>query len=162
MKFDDLIEKLLNSLAKRAETKAKKELESRDADGQGRSTIQVSAGVNVLTNEIKAEIMVFLDDISKLNLKPGQLKRLNNTVANVIRRTYLNYEEYLDKINLKRFLQFDLSTHVDNVQAFSEFKITILRQAAWDRRRKFYWDMSKIFLSALIGGILGAYLKNKF
>lgn len=105
-----------------------------------------------------------LDDLSKTNLNLNKINYLQKTLNDFILQEYEKHKQYLQKIrvfdigdiNWDEFIQKE----VDDATSDIEMKLLILKKAAQERLSKFWWDVGKILFSAIIGGVIGAFIKN--
>jgi hypothetical protein len=165
MKFQTLIEKVLTTIGHRVHKAPHNKLAELGANGVARSSFAVTSTFSSLTDELKNELMTFLDSIAKTNIRKKHIQILEMMIEKSIIKEYEAHKRYLESINVLNIGNIDWNDFINNQKEDTivavNVKLLILRKAASDRKIKVWWDVGKILLSAIIGGVIGSYIKSK-
>jgi hypothetical protein len=160
-----MVDTALRSIGRRVQKAPHNKLEELGSRNVHRSSFAVTDTFAVLTEELKNEICSLLDSLSKMNLSRRQIRIIEMKIDESIDTAYETHKEYLKRINIFDIGHIDWTEYLNNQKEDSlstiSIKLLIIKSAATDRRIKFWWDLSKIVLTAIIGGVIGAYIKSK-
>ncbi len=158
-----LIEKSLTSISRRIGEAPRQKLAELAANNVSRSTFAVTNTFSILTDEIKKEVSLFINDLSRTDMNKKGLKLLQTSTNEFVLEEYEKHKQYLIKIRIFDISGVDFSDFVqkeiDEALSDLEIKFLILERKLSEERNKLYWDIGKILLSAIIGGFVGGYLK---
>lgn len=165
MKYSDLVNNLLICTEGRVKVKAKNKLEEYGEKGLARSSIAVTGSFSIIHEELIYEIPILLSELSKLKLTNQKIVYLNRSINDFITRVYIEHQNYLEQINVFKFSENEqfanlIKNGITNLQTISELKLQIIMKAKSDQQKKVIWDIGKMILSAIVGGVIGAYIKK--
>ncbi len=163
MNMMELVNQSLSAISGRAQKAPGNTLASLGERGVSRSSFAVTESISALTAKMKEEIVLLINDLSKTNMGVRIIREIEKSVHKFIEEEYMKLKVYLEKINI-----WDIGTGNDefikheilDLQAECRLKILIMTQEARSRRAKSWWEIGRIVVSAVLGGIIGAYIKN--
>ncbi|GIP08205.1 hypothetical protein J1TS5_03750 [Paenibacillus macerans] len=165
MDINDIVEHSLESIARRIKNAPSQKLAELAENNVSRSTFAITATFSVLTEAMKSELISLVQELSQTKIKLRNISSLRTKLNYFIKGQYKEHEEYLTKLNI--FNKFSgqsindfIRNEIEDVTSTVELKILILERNLNERRWQIIWDVSKMGLSAIIGGLIGAYLKN--
>ncbi|MNW37053.1 hypothetical protein D3C74_140840 [compost metagenome] len=165
MKINDIIDYSLASIARRVKEAPSQKLAELAANNVSRSTFAITETFSVLTDTMKSELLSFIQELSQTNIKTRHIFDLQNKLHLFVQVQYNEHEEYLKTLSI--FDKFSgslmndfIKKELEDVLSSVELKVMILEKKLSDQRKQIFWDLCKMALSAIIGGLIGAYLKN--
>ncbi|OPH47343.1 hypothetical protein BC351_40360 [Paenibacillus ferrarius] len=166
MNFDELTEKSFKTISRRIQRAPRNKLSEFNEKGTLKSTFSVTSSFGALTAEMKNELSEFLDSLSKTDLKLRDVKKLQGSLDKFISQEYEHHRKYLEKINIldvgnvnwDEFIQGEVSDTTAGIQ----IKVLIIKKMICDGKKRVLWDIGKILITAIIGGVIGAYIKHYF
>ncbi|OMC99720.1 hypothetical protein, partial [Paenibacillus odorifer] len=99
-----LIEKSLTSISRRIGEAPRQKLAELAANNVSRSTFAVTNTFSILTDEIKKEVSLFINDLSRTDMNKKGLKLLQTSTNEFVLEEYEKHKQYLIKIRI-----FDIS-----------------------------------------------------
>jgi hypothetical protein len=157
-----LFEHMLRIIRTKAVINARNRIVELYENGKGNSSYSTSSSIHVLISVIKDELLSLLEELTRARLSLIGLRKLRASIESSLFIAKEDHFKYLTTIRYDQHLN-DIQYQLlfDDLLHLVDFKLLLLEKQVWDRRRKFYWDASKLLLSAIIGGIIGAYIKVK-
>ncbi|AKG34668.1 hypothetical protein [Paenibacillus durus] len=167
MKFQTIITKSLSAISRRVSTAAINKTVEIKNQGNDKSSYQVTTSFHVITVEIKKELSDLTDKISSVGISYMELQKIEGRVISFIIDEFEKHKSYLGNTN--RFWQNNkskfnsfLDDEIDDVTSAFNIRMLVLKQNAKSRRRKALWEIGKMVLSGIIGGLITLYLRIKF
>lgn len=163
MDFNDLVQKTLLSISRQIERKPRDTIAELATKNAHKSTFAITNTFCILSEELKNNIFVLIKDLSQTKIKIKHFKKLRIYLREFIDTEFERHKQYLVMRNIYCVGSVDHSEFIqkemDEVLSVVEIKLLILEKTLSDRRYVVIWDISKIIISALLGGIIGAYLR---
>ncbi|QYK67286.1 hypothetical protein [Paenibacillus sp. S02] len=163
MDFNTLIDDALTAASTHINREPRNKLAQLNRAKNLTTTHAITESFSILTEETKNELLMLLDNLAHTNLGFLQIKAVKSKLQSFIVGEYQNHKEHLvkmriyrDEYNFNDFIQKELN----DVLSAIEIKICIINQAAKNRMYKAIWEVSRIVVTAVIGGIMGAYIKS--
>ncbi len=170
MRVSSIFAESLEPAARRIKSKAINfyaDLATRNAD---HSTFAVTGTVDELSKALNYELKDLFARLNLVRIGVYELKKIRTDLFSFIDVIFSEWKNEL--INRKAFSvggetaaqQYEqfISTRVVEAKTIVNFEFLIAEEKIRARRRQFYWDISKIGITAIVGGIIGAYIKTIF
>lgn len=165
MKINDVIDYSLESISGRIKNAPSKKIAELASNNVLRSTFAITGTFSVLTDEIKKELIYFIQEISQTKFRKKDISTLRIKLNEFIISEYKEHEKHLTTMNIfTKFANPELikfiNKEINDTKSAVELKLLILERKLCERLWQIYWDITKMALSAIIGGVIGAYIKT--
>lgn len=166
MDFKLLVDRTLLTIGRRASRATRNKLVELGGRGVSNSSSAVTDTFSVLTKELTSELSTFLESLSRANSSTKTIVELRKSIIDFVDREYDKHRDYLKEINVFEIGQMNWDDFIqkqkDETLSAVELKILALRIMANDKRKKFWWEFTRLLLPSILGGVIGAYLKGFF
>ncbi|MBP1907651.1 hypothetical protein J2Z32_004331 [Paenibacillus turicensis] len=167
MKTSAIIDYSFLSIARRIKNASSQQIAELAEKNVLDSTYTITETFNILTREIKLELIDLIQDISKVKINIRYIPHLRVKVNDFIQNQYNDHKQYLTKMNIYNkysttSINDFIHDEIEDAKSSVELQVIILEKKLNDQRKQIFWDISKMVLSAIIGGLIGAYLKSLF
>lgn len=165
MNINDIVDYSLESIARRIKDAPSQKLAELAANNVLRSTFAITATFSILTEGIKKELIHLIQEISQTKVRKKDTSALRGKLNEFILSEFKEHERHLTSLNIfnkfasPEIIKF-ISKEIDDTKSAVELKLLILERKLSERRWQIYWDITKMALSAIIGGVIGAYIKS--
>ncbi|NOJ73179.1 hypothetical protein [Paenibacillus alvei] len=164
MNFDSILDIALASISRRIKEAPSKQLAELSTKNSMRSSFAVTSTFSALSEHMKLEFLNLIQDLSNTKISSNDLFKLRHRINLFIDNEFKAHEEYLVKIKCFEITGDNFSEFITNekedIKVSIELKILVLEKKLRDQHWTLFWDISKIVISAIIGGVIGAFIKN--
>lgn len=170
MKVSSVFSESLEPAARRINSSAAAFLAKLFAKNVGLSTFAVTATVDELSTTLNKELRDSFTRVHQLRIGNKELIIIKNELLVFVDRIFEDWKNEL--INRQAYgiggetttQQHDkfIEKRVSEAKNIINFEFLVAEEKIKSRRRQFYWDISKIGITAIVGGIIGAYIKTLF
>ncbi|MDT0123892.1 hypothetical protein Q9R46_14620 [Paenibacillus sp. RRE4] len=165
MKISDVIDYSLESITGRIKNAPSQKIAELASNNVLRSTFAITSTFAILTEELKKELIYLIQEISQTEVRKKDISTLRVKLNEFILSEFKEHERHLTSLNIftkfasPEIIKF-INKEIDDTKSSVELKLLILERKLSERQRQIYWDLTKIALSAIIGGVIGAYIKS--
>lgn len=165
MKIIEVVEHSLESIARRIKDAPSQKMADLARNNVHRSTFAITGTFAILTEEIKKELIYLIQEISQTEVRKKDISALRVKLNEFILSEFKEHERHLTSLNIftkfasPEIIKF-INKEIDDTKSAVELKLLILERKLSERQWQIYWDITKMALSAIIGGVIGAYIKS--
>lgn len=168
MKVSSVFAESLEPAARRIKSSASAFFANLAANNVGRSTFAVTGTVDELSTTLNKELRDSFTRIHQLRIKISELKVIKNELIIFVDNVFDDWKNELIKRQTygiggeTTIQQHDKFIEKRVAEAKNNLEFLIARDKIMSRRRQLFWDLSKIGITAIVGGFIGAYIKSFF
>lgn len=165
MKIIEVVEHSLESIARRIKDAPSQKMADLARNNVHRSTFAITGTFSILTEEIKKELIYLIQEISQTEVRKKDISALRVKLNEFILSEFKEHERHLTSLDIftkfasPEIIKF-INKEIDDAKSAVELKLLILERKLSERQWQIYWDITKMALSAIIGGVIGAYIKS--
>ncbi|WP_341187331.1 hypothetical protein [Paenibacillus sp. FSL H7-0756] len=132
-----------------------------------RSTFAVTGTVDEIAKGLNLEIKELFTRLHQLRICSAELKVIRNDLYSFVDKMFGEWKEVLIKRNVykiggEQYHEQFVNNRVTEVKVNINLEFLIVMEKIKARRRQLVWDISKIGITAIVGGFIGAYIKSFF
>ncbi|MFC5468425.1 hypothetical protein ACFPPD_06810 [Cohnella suwonensis] len=164
-----IIQSHFEFIGKRSYKAGRDHLEELGEKGVSKSTFAVSGSFETLSKQLNLEIVELFKKMSHLKFRLKHLKAIQEKLLDFTTGQFEEWKAYLIQIKIFHIggdqWQFEHEKFIESklreTRNIIELEILTIQQRTIQRYRSIMWDVGKILFSAIIGGLIGAYIKGK-
>lgn len=135
-----------------------------------RSSFAVTGTFDELSKSIDQEIREVFIQIHKLKIGLRELAKIQTILVLFVDAMFEDWKQYLiqqktysvgGESTAKQYEEF-ISSRISEAKTIINLEYLITKEKIIAKRRHLFWDIGKIGVTAVVGGVIGAYLKSIF
>lgn len=165
-----MVEGQFKGIAYRGRKSVNNRLAELNDRGVLKSSFTVTDCIAVLTDQLKKELKDLFNNLHHLQIGLRSLGKIRENMKDFAES---QYEWLVKELTQKRIYhnsgeqwtyEFDKfkDSRIEEILSDIELETKILRQKTINSYRSFWWDVTKILITAIVGGLIGAYIKGLF